>query len=113
MASIRTAAQNVLEEAREAIAWIALWREGRSWNTATFWPDYNDKTDSLTFDEDDLPEITDIVEKDPNAIIVNSWIHNLGPVEEATRETLADALRWQYELQHAKIADYMEEGATA
>lgn len=113
MASIRAAAQNVLEEAREAIGWIALWKEGRGWNTMAYWPDYNGKTDTLTFDPDDDPWISDILAKDPNAIIVNSWIHNLGPVEEATRETLADALRWQYDLQHTRIADFIEKGATA
>ena len=107
MASMRTAAQNVLCEAREAIAWIALWKDGRGWNTEAFWPDYDSRVDRLTFEEDDLPEISDILAKDPNAIIVNSWIHNLGPVDEATRETLADGLRWQYGLQHARIASYI------
>ena len=112
MASIRNAAQNVLPEARDGIGWIALWKEGRGWNTAAFWPDYDGKTDTLTFDNDDIPEILEILGQDPNAIIVNSWIHNLGPVEEATRETLAEALRWQYDLQHARIADYMEDGTS-
>lgn len=109
MASLRDVAQNVIHEAREGIAWIALWKEGRGWKSAAFWPDYNEKTDLLTFDTDDIPEILEIIEKDPNAIIVNSWVHNLGPVEEATRDTLADALRWQYELQHARLADYLED----
>ena len=107
MASLREAAQNVIEEAREAIGWIALWKEGRSWNTEVFWPDYSDKTDSLTFEAEDIPEVNEILAKDPKAIIVNSWIHNLGPVEEATRETLADALRWQYDLGHALLCQYL------
>ena len=109
MASIRAAAQSVIEEVRDGIGWIALWKEGRGWNSASFWPDYNEKDDTLTFDSDDAETIAEILEKDPNAIIVNSWVHNLGPTEEATRETVSEALRWQYDLQHAKIADYTKE----
>ena len=43
MASIRQAAQDVLAEAKEEIAWIALWRDCRGWMTIPFWPeDVND-----------------------------------------------------------------------
>jgi len=31
MANLRTTAQQVLEEARDGIAWIALYKEGRGW----------------------------------------------------------------------------------
>lgn len=108
MASIRNAAQNVLDTARDGIGWIALWKEGRGWNTETFWPDYNEKENRLTFDEDDLTRIAEIFEADPNAILVNSYVHNLGGMESVTREELADALRWQYDLQNARISEAIE-----
>jgi len=109
MASIRDAAQNVISEGRDGIGWIALWKHGRGWETAAFWPDYNERANTLTFESYDMPEIIEILEQDPDAIIVNSYVHNLGSVEEMTRDTLANALRWQYDLQNSKIADYLQE----
>ena len=38
MANLRTTAQQVLEEARDGIAWIALYKEGRGWRASCFWP---------------------------------------------------------------------------
>ena len=109
MASIREAAQNVISEGRDGIGWIALWKHGRGWETAAFWPDYNERANTLAFETYDMPEIIEILEQDPDAIIVNSYVHNLGSVEEMTRDTLANALRWQYDLQNSKIADYLQE----
>lgn len=109
MASIREAAQNVIGEGRDGIGWIALWKQGRGWETAAFWPDYNERANTLAFESYDMPEIIEILEQDPDAIIVNSYVHNLGSVEEMTRDTLANALRWQYDLQNSKIADYLQE----
>ena len=110
MASIRDAARNVLDVARGANGWIALWKVGRSWNTMVFWPMHNVETNKLTFDPYDDSFISDILLDDPNAIIVHSWIHDLGPVSGATCETLAYALRRQYNLQHARIADFIARG---
>ena len=101
-------AQDVLGTARDGIGWIALWKEGRGWSTETFWPDYNEKENRLAFDVDDLARIAEILKADPNAILVNSYVHNLGGMESVTREELADALRWQYDLQNARISEAIE-----
>lgn len=112
MASIREAAQNVIGEGRDGIGWIALWKKGRGWETAAFWPDYNERANTLAFESYDMPEIIEILERDPDAIIVNSYVHNLGSVEEMTRDTLANALRWQYDLQTARLAGRLSEGTS-
>lgn len=109
MANIRKAAQDVLDIARNGIGWIALWKDGRSWNTATFWPSISD--DELVFEDDDTDELRGILSTDPCAILVNSWYHNLGDTTCMTRESLADALRWQYDLQHYMVADVVNCGA--
>ena len=46
MASLRTTAQQVIEEARDGIAWIALYKKGRGWEAACFWPDINKNNDT-------------------------------------------------------------------
>lgn len=105
MASIRHEAQNVLSEAREGIAWIAVWKEGRGWKTTPFWAEVENEGTRLTFEECDTEEIHEILRTDPNAIIVNSYYNNLGDIETMTRDSLASAMRWQYDIQHALLID--------
>lgn len=104
MASIRTTAQEVIEEARDGIAWIALYKRGRGWAASCFWPNL-ERDNGLTFDPDDLDELKQILSIDENAILVNGYYCNLGPIDEMTRETLTSALRWQYEEQYSRLAD--------
>lgn len=104
MANLRTTAQKVLEDARDGIAWIALYKEGRGWGAVCFWPDL-DRNGKFTFDEDDAKEIKGILATDPNAIFVNGYYTNLGFIEDMTRESLAAALRWQYDEQYSRLAD--------
>lgn len=110
MASIRTEAQDVLDIARDGIGWIALWKNGRSWRTMTFWPDITSDGD-LVFEDFDREGLENIAAIDPRAILVNSWYHNLGDTTCMTRDSLADALRWQYDLQHYTVADVLNCGA--
>lgn len=110
MASIKEAAQNVLDEAKEEIAWIALWREGKGWASRAFWPEVDADGAELRFDADDRADLEEILGQDANAIIVNPYYHNLGPTE-MTRDSLANALRWQYEGQTSRIAGHLQEDA--
>ena len=61
MASLRETAQRVLQEARDGIAWIAFYKEGRGWGAECFWPEYHDKSNDFCHDEDDLAELRDIL----------------------------------------------------
>lgn len=110
MASLKSAARWVLEEARDGIAWIALWKEGRSWASETFYLDYNERTGNITLGyQDDMETLENIIKVDPNAIIVNSYVHNLGVMDcYVTLADLSNALRWQYDLQRATLTDLLE-----
>lgn len=105
MANLRTTAQQVLEEARDGIAWIALYREGRGWGAACFWPDFDERSGEFNFDPDDTQEVKAILATDPDAIFVNGYYTNLGPTEWMTRESLSSALRWQYEEHFNRLAE--------
>lgn len=110
MASIRTEAQDVLDVARDGIGWIALWKNGRGWSTFCFWPDIT-SDGGLVFEDYEIEGLQNVLETDPRAILVNSWYHNLGDTTCMTRDSLADALRWQYDLQHYTVADVLNCGA--
>lgn len=111
MASIRVATANVIDTARDGISWICFWKEGRGWNSTTIYGvDYNERTNTATIeDNNDIEEMKKIVTIDRRAIMVNSYIHNLGVIEEqVTIERLANFLKWHYELQHYTLYDFIE-----
>ena len=104
MASIRNTAQGIIEEAREGIAWIAFFKKGRGWDASCFWPDI-DKGGRFEFEKDDIKEIKSILSTDRNAIFVNGYYTNLGDLDAMTRDSLASALRWQYDMGYNQLAD--------
>ena len=104
MASIRNTAQGIIEEAREGIAWIAFFKKGRGWDASCFWPDI-DKGGSFESEKDDIKEIKSILSTDRNAIFVNGYYTNLGDLDAMTRDSLASALRWQYDMGYNQLAD--------
>ena len=104
MATLRQNAQDMLNIAREGIGWIALWKDGKGWMSRDFYPDI-DRAGRLTFEDYELEALRAIAELDPRAILVNGWYHNLGDCTCMTRDSLADALRWQYNLQHYQVKD--------
>lgn len=110
MASIRQAAQDVIDVAREGIGWIALWKDGKGWMSMDYYPSI-DRQGHLILEDYDIDSLQNIVKLDPKAIFVNGWYHNLGDVTCMTRDTLADALRWQYSMQHYTVADVLNCGA--
>lgn len=107
MASLRQAAQNVLDTAKDGIGWIVLWQEGKGWESRVFYPDYNEDFNRFTFEADELEELRSIFRRDPEAILVNSYYHNLGDTDCMTRDTLADALRWQYKAQKSTVTNIL------
>ena len=68
MASLRDTVKQYQEELRDGIAWIAYWREGRSWNGEDF---YLDTGDSLTAEQ--KSRLEEIRQKDHAAVILNSY----------------------------------------
>lgn len=107
MATLRQNAQDMLDIAREGIGWIALWKDGKGWMSKDFWPDM-DRTGALSFEDYELEQLQSIHQLDPNAILVNGWHWNLGDCTCMTRDSLAGALRWQYEMGYARLADSLQ-----
>lgn len=107
MASLRTEAQDVLYEARDAICWIAVWKDGKGWCAMTFWPQYDESSCRFTEVENyELEQLQNIVRLDPRAIFVNGYYFNLGSLENMSRDSLANSLRWHYEdLRDAQLVD--------
>ena len=107
--TLRKVAQYLRDDAQDGISWIVLWKEGRGWEFNTFYLDeQRDGTIVLDYHED-METLQSILAIDPHAIIVNGYKHNLAVCEGyVSRDDLAAALRWQYDIQNATLADFME-----
>lgn len=69
MAALHEIARQYADEIRDGIAWVIIWKTGRSWHAESVWLD----PDSDTFELDDLSTATEILEQDPNAVMVNGY----------------------------------------
>lgn len=110
MASLRDCARCIREEAADGIAWIAVWKEGRSWKAEAIFPDdFYLESGCMILSTDDLAVVQEAVKADPNAIFVNGYYSNIGCYEDDSLpdvQILADALRWQYEDCHPLISEW-------
>lgn len=106
MSSLNHLAHEYLTDAQDGIAWIVLYKQGRSWHADCYYIKYDENTDQFTdLAPDVIADLRRVLAADPHAIIVNSYYDNLGPVDGMTWRTLADALRWQYESRYNQLVD--------
>lgn len=81
---------------------MPFWREGRSWNGDYF---YLEANDALT--EEDKSRLEEIRQKDPAAIMLNSYYCGyLG--EDMTVDEMAAGVRRHYENGYNSVADFIE-----
>ena len=92
MASLKDIAIEYKEEIMDGIAWVAIWKTGRSWNAYAFW---------LTFDTDQFESEEDftiakkIVAADEKAIFINEYY--TAYMGDATINSIMDGIRSLYE----------------
>lgn len=105
MAALREIARRNAEEIRDGIAWVIVWRNGRSWDAEPFWLDFADgEPDREVFTEDDLPRVREIMAEDPGAVMLNGYYcGHFG--EGMTVDELALGIRWHYENGFNRVAD--------
>lgn len=101
MASLRDTVKQYQEELRDGIAWVAFWREGRSWNGEDF---YLDAGDSLTAEQESRLE--EIRQKDPAAVILNSYYCGY-LAGDMTVDELTAGVRRHYENGYNDVADFI------
>ncbi|WP_196028922.1 YodL domain-containing protein [Longicatena caecimuris] len=102
MASLRDTVKQYQEELRNGIAWVAFWREGRSWKAEYFSFDLND-----TLYPEDTTRLKEIRETDPAAVIVNGYYSGqLGA--EMSLDELTAGVRSHYENGTNNIAGFIE-----
>ena len=91
MASLRDTVKDYQDELRDGIAWVAFWKQGRSWNAEYFHLDMDD-----TLYPEDRSRLEEIKSIDPAAVILNGYYcGHLG--EDMSLDDLTAGVRYHYE----------------
>ena len=103
MASLRSEARWILDDARDGVAWFAVWKTGRSWNiriiySAEYTEGRYNHPERWECDSDDLHTMIGIFNEDHDAVILNGYYRNIGSLEDMTLDSLVDGIRWQYSI---------------
>ena len=102
MASLRDMVSEYQDDLRNGIAWLAFWREGRSWQAEAFHLNLDD-----TLYPEDRARLAEIQAADPQAVVVNGYYSGyLG--EEMNVAELAAGVRHHYDNGLNNIAPFME-----
>lgn len=100
MAALNAIAKEWADEIRDGIAWVIIWKTGRSWNGYAAWLD----PDTDTFEPDDLEKAREILAEDPNAVMLNGYYcGHFG--EDMTVAEIAAGIRWHYENGYNLLSD--------
>ena len=102
MASLRDMVSEYQDDLRNGIAWLAFWREGRSWQAEAF---HLDLDDALYLE--DRARLAEIQAADPRAVVVNGYYSGyLG--EEMNVAELAAGVRHHYDNGLNNISPFIE-----
>ena len=102
MASLRDMVSEYQDDLRNGIAWLAFWREGRSWQAEAFHLDLDD-----TLYPEDRARLAEIQAADPQAVVVNGYYSGyLG--EEMNVAELAAGVRHHYDNGLNNISPFIE-----
>lgn len=115
MASLRDEARYYFDDFQDAIGWMLVWKEGRSWNIKRMYEtEYEEGNRWLhipscwKISADDKAEIERVMAIDPKATIINGYYDNIGSLEEMTLNSLIDGIRFQYENSHEDLEYILE-----
>jgi hypothetical protein len=99
MASLREIAREYKDEIMSGIAWVAIWKTGRSWNARAFWLN----SDAEKIECEEMEEARAIVAADENAIFINEYY--TAHMGEGKLDEIMDGIRYMYEEGYNLIKD--------
>ena len=99
MASLRDAVKAQQEELQGGNAWVAFWKEGRSWHSEAFHLDMG----ATLYPEDEW-RLREIEAADPAAIVLNGYLS-----EDMTLDELTTSIRYHYEHRMNGITGFITE----
>lgn len=107
MASLRQVIRDNRYEICNNIAWVAIYKDGRSWMAEAFYPEDGDYENGYVFDAYDYGRMKEIVDTDHKAICING--DHMGGFEDFALEELENKILWFYESRYHQLQqDFLE-----
>ena len=101
MAALKDIAREVADEIRDGIAWVIVYRVGRSWHSLSIYSDIWNED----WEKDDLTNAWEILNLDPNAIALNG--HYCGHFgDNMPIEQISASIRWHYKNGYNQLSSY-------
>ena len=94
MASLKDIIKEEYSTIADGIAWVTIYKDGRSWKSASFWEEDGSYDEGLVFSADDMEELRNISQIDNKAICINGYYMGFG--EDFTLKEMEDKILWMY-----------------
>ena len=98
MAALKEVCRRYKGEIEDGIAWVAIWKTGRSWNAEAFWEEEGSYSDGYRFEAEDMERMQEIVKEDCCAVMLNGYYTNCGTIEGETAPLaeIVSGVEWNY-----------------
>ena len=111
MAAVKEIVREYAGEIQDGIAWVAVWKQGRSWNAEAFWPEDGCYDDGYVFECEDMERMNEILKIDSKAIMINGYYTNCGVYTDDGATTIADmisGIEWNYYDRHNQLIGFYD-----
>lgn len=95
MASLKNIVRDECSTITNGIAWVVIYKDGRSWKSNYFYPESGDYDNGYIFSDEDMEELQRISETDPKAICVNGYYMPFS--EDFTLQEMENKILWMYQ----------------
>lgn len=107
MASLKQIIKDYRDEIIDGIAWVAIYKEGRSWNAKAYWAEDGDYDNGFVFESDVVEALEEISRTDHKAICINGYYMGFG--EDFTIDEIANKVQYFYEARRNQLqGDFLE-----
>lgn len=98
MAALREIVRSYSDEIQDGIAWVTIWKQGRSWEIEAFWPEDGCYDDGYIFEREDMERMEEIMKADHKAIMINGYYTNCGARENEPTPIadMVSGVEWNY-----------------
>ena len=94
MASLASVIRSRYDEIAEGIAWVVIYKNGRSWKCSCFWEEDGSYDEGLVFSAEDMEELRNISQTDHKAICINGNYMGFG--NDFTLKEMENKVLWMY-----------------
>ena len=107
MASLKQIAKAYRDEILDGIAWVVIYKEGRSWNAKAYWPEDGDYDNGYVFTPDVVEALEEIADIDHKAICFNGYYMGFG--EDFTLDEIINRILFFYDFRCNQLdGDFLE-----